>query len=309
MKYYTKAWYELMQDIGSADDFKKIPDKIYTAKEIKELYQKKLKKEIREEKRSYDSEPFFLFGPEDIEQDQFDPEDWLIVDEETNEVSVPESIEQVVQQLEEEQRRAMEEFENRPPFDASEIIELFEECYKNRLRACKRTYPDWLVDEVDHRLLALGYLPESIYIKFKEEISAKRKRLQSINRRAEKDLRKQSIDEEIDEALSLHDASLLSLRKAGNDIVMKVRKDGIWPDDQTPYRRVCFQNGIMIEKEVTARKYLSDDFYDSNVAYLYHEIYKIDDGYEIHMMFYTTKGLGYVTLKCTDVRYEDGIEG
>jgi hypothetical protein len=56
MRFYTKEWYALMQDMGL--DFKKISDGNYTDAEIDALYQKQLKKEIASDRRLLTEENF-----------------------------------------------------------------------------------------------------------------------------------------------------------------------------------------------------------------------------------------------------------
>lgn len=48
MKYYTKEWFCLMQNTGSYKYFRRIPDGTYTTKDIEQMYQKELKKELAE---------------------------------------------------------------------------------------------------------------------------------------------------------------------------------------------------------------------------------------------------------------------
>lgn len=46
MKFYTKEWYDLRQHLHYTCGVKKIPDKEYSDKEIRELYYLALKKEV-----------------------------------------------------------------------------------------------------------------------------------------------------------------------------------------------------------------------------------------------------------------------
>jgi hypothetical protein len=105
------------------------------------------------------------------------------------------------------------------------------------------------------------------------------------------------------EALWLHDASLLSIKKSGKNYIMLVAKDGFWPDDATPYRRVIFHKATVIEKEAGLRV----QKLESDTTFLYKEIYRTDTGYEVHMMFWMPKGLAYLTIACEDISFEDGV--
>jgi hypothetical protein len=234
-----------------------------------------------------------------------------VEDEETGVASHPESAQQVRENLEAQHRQAQEEFENRPPFDPAETIQFFETAYQSKLNYYKNTLPAWMTEQVDRRLLALDLLPESAYQRYREESREKEKEWDQINRDAKKTLSKQNIPENVAEALWLHDASLLSLKKSGKNYVMLVRRDGLWPDDPTPYRKVVFHQAAVLEKEagLCVHKLESDEdgFYQSNVSFLYHEIYRTDTGYEAHMMFLVSKGLAYLTIACTDISFEDGV--
>ena len=272
MKYYTKEWYELIQAWGLSGDLKKIPDAVYTTADIEKLYKKKLKKEIAFERDSYNQEPFFLTVDDMLTEDNFCPDDWLFIDEITGDVKRPVDINEVRQQLEKDRKRAFEEFENRPPFDPMDTEKIFEEIYRTNLRTCKNNFPEWLLKSVDHRLLALGYLPETAYRKYHSEIREKKKKWEQINRAAEKERTRQCISDEMMEAMALHDASLLSLKK-----------------------------GLRV------RKYLQEGFYSSNSSFLYSEIYNSGEGYEFHMMFATSKDLSYLTIACNDISVCDGI--
>ena len=272
MKYYTKEWYELLQAWGLSGDLKKIPDAVYTTADIEKLYKKKLKKEIAFERDSYNQEPFFLTVDDMLTEDNFCPDDWLFIDEITGDVKRPVDINEVRQQLEKDRKRAFEEFEHRPPFDPMDTEKIFEEIYRTNLRTCKNNFPEWLLKSVDHRLLALGYLPETAYRKYHSEIHEEKKKWEQINRAAEKERTRQCIPDEMMEAMALHDASLLSLKK-----------------------------GLRV------RKYLQEGFYSSNSSFLYSEIYNSGEGYEFHMMFATSKDLSYLTIACNDISVCDGI--
>jgi hypothetical protein len=251
MRFYTKEWYALMQDMGL--DFKKISDGNYTDAEIDALYQKQLKKEIASDRR-------------------------LLTEEN---------------------------------FDPAKTIQFFETAYQTKLNYYKDTLPNWMTEQVDRRLLALDLLPESAYRRYREESREKKKEWNQINRAAKRTLSKQNIPENVAEALRLHDASLLSFKKSGKNYVMLVRGDGLWSDAPTPYRKVVFQQAVVLEKEAGLRVHKlesdEDGFYQSNVSFLYHEIYRTDTGYEAHMMFWVPKGLAYLTIASTDISFKDGV--
>ena len=110
-----------------------------------------------------------------------------------------------------------------------------------------------------------------------------------------------------------HDSALLSLRKRGRNYEMLMRKDGGWGGEGvTPYIKVIFVDAILLERErgLTPRARMDGDGTRwSNCICLYHEMYSIKNGYEVHMMFTirTWSEPAYLTVKCHDICFEDNI--
>lgn len=307
MKYYTKDWYSLMQRAGQAEDFRKIADKQYSYDEIKAFYDKQLKQEIRRAKRAYSTPPENY--AEQISEEGFDPEAWMLWDAEKDEPHYPETAEEARAMWQEKYQRELELFENRPPFNLAEVRSDFEELYWSNLKNCREWYPAWLSEAADIRLIALGMLPQSVYERYKLEVRTCRKEWEKINRAAKREAEKQNIPEEITTGLQLHDAALLSLRKSHKNYVMTVAKCGTWQDDSIPYRKVIFHDAVVVEKEAglrpRKRRASERNPYGSNVAFLYFEVYRMAEGLEVHMMFDTPKGLAYLTVACSRVSFED----
>lgn len=302
MRFYTKEWYNMMQVWGLGDNFKKIPDGDYSDDDIQKLYDKALRKRIAEERKFYNIPPE-LFIPESLDEETFDPEEWLIIGEDES-VYIPDDPQEVRDNILAEYEKACEEFDNRPEFDSAECIGWFKDDFAAGLKNARTFYPAWLREECDERLIALGLLPETTYKKYKDEIRRIKKEWKQINRNAAKTAEKQQISSEIHELFDLHDAYLLSLRKKGNDCVMDLQKGGTWSDDKGRYRTLVFKNAQIIEKDsgITTRKRRDEYGVWTNTSFLYYELYKSDSGYEIHIMFWAGTGLAYLTLTCSDVQ-------
>lgn len=320
MRYYTKEWYDLMQKQDYTLCMKKIPDKKYTDKDIKELYNKELKKWVSQAKREYNQPPFeFDMDIEEMLNDgELDLDDIIMVDQAANTCRKPVSIEEVLEQTREENRQRLEEFENRPPFDEEEVKREFYDMYKNKQRALY--FPKWVLESVDKRLLALDLLPESTYNRLRAEEKEVKKQFKAIERAADKAARKeaQRVPERILEAFCFHDAAVLSLKMHKNNMVMELKLGGVAFEDETTYRRVIFYNAEVIENEVKNsirrekeilpsedENEINESTEWSNCWYLYDEIYALDDErYEEHMMM-DVNGLRYVTVRCSDVSVEE----
>lgn len=283
MKFYTKEWYELMQKTDYTVGLKAIPDKEYSDKEIKAFYESDLKKEIARDKKLHKlmkngkSGFEMLFGG--LGDMSFD----LSFDD------VP--------------------IENE--FDPSETIACFKESYRNLLRYAAENYPPWVSEVVDKRLLALWRMPASAYDRLKAEERENKKKFNSINKKALRVLSSQNIPEDLKASFAYHDSAVLKIQKQGKNVIMYLRKDGYWPDDDTPYTKLVFENVKTAEREEGITLRCSKDFegfVSSNCHYLYDELYKRMDGFEIHMMFTCGGKLKYFTVACENVIVYDGVE-
>lgn len=263
-----------------------IPDKQYSDKEIEALYNKELKKEIERAYEDYNTPPDYSFLEELINGDEpFNAEDWLIVDEDKDTTIVPTSKEEVIENLSKEKEKDLEEFNNRPAFDEKEVIEEFNQSYKAMLEI-KDYLPKWVYEEVDNRLIALNFLPKSVLKKLRVEEKENKKKFDNIMKEARKVLNKQNVPEGILDKLNLHDDRITGLDKQGNNYVMTIENY----DDEVI--QIVFEEAEIIELEKL-------DF--ENCYWLYEEIYKENNTYEVHIMVESNE-LKYVTVKCREIK-------
>lgn len=310
MKYFTKEWYGLMQRLHDTVAMKPIAEKEYTDEEIAALYEKRLKAEIARDRRQYNEPPCCL----PIDFDDFELDDFVLIDEETGTAKRPASIEEVRRGYEEEQARAEEEFKNRPPFDAKETIERFEAVYQGGLEHGYMRFPDWVKDAADIRLIALGYLPKNVYDKLKTEEKQNKAAFDKLNREARRALAKESkkIPERIVSEFGFHDGTVLSLEQTGGDLVMTVETDEVVFEGETPYTRVTFVNGKILERD-EALTFETRFFEQDGVQYeawcwwLYEELYRTESGYEAHMLLEENE-LCYLTIACSDILIENNVQ-
>jgi len=311
MKFYTKEWYELMQRQNYTSGLKKIPDKVYTDDDIQAFYDKDLKAEVAHDRKIHNTPP----GPYDWEDelllpDRFTPDTFLFENGETGELFHPETPEIARHYLEQERRQAQERFAARPPFDPTETIACFQECYRGMLRYGFSHFPQWVRKSVDPRLLALNRIPESAYKRLRKEEQANRRAFEKINAKATAVLDQQDIPEEIRERFYFHDASVLAIKKVRSDVELYLRKDGGWLGDATPYIKIIFKNVRQFnrEKGFSLRPKLdADGDLRTSCTYLYDELYHDESGYEVHMLLCTPKALRYLTICCEDIHFEDNI--
>lgn len=302
MRFYTKEWYALMQRQHDLCGYRKIPDKDYSDNEIRAYYEQDLKAAVAEERRCYNTPPNFSWYEKLLQEERFDPQDFLLADPETGAYFHPETPEIARRCLEAEARDEAARFAARPPFDPKETIRVFKELYRERLRWGGKNFPQCVQDTVDRRLIALNRIPEQAYHRLKQEERANRRAFRAINRKAKKVLGEQDIPHTLRSQFIFHDAIVLKLRAQGGDAVLLLRTDGYWPE--TPYCAVTFRGITSLDRErglVLRPRLGHEGLLTSNCQYLYEELYRTGQGYEVHMLLCTPSALRYLTVGCRSV--------
>lgn len=311
MKFLTKDWYELIQRQDYTSGLRRIPDKVYTDEEIKAFYDKDLQEEIARDRKIHNTPPrTYDWENELLAPDRFTPDAFLFENEDTGELFHPETPEIARYYLEQAHQRAQEQFATRPPFDPAETIKCFRDCYKAQLRFGTAHLPQWVQESVDKRLLALNRIPESAYKRLKKEEQANRRVFKKIIAEADTTLERQHISAHILSLFRLHDASVLAIKRNSSNVEMYLQKDGDWPEYATPYIKIIFKNvwqfdrekGFSLRPKINEHGYLS-----TNCIYLYNELYRSENGYEIHMLLWTPTALRYLTICCEDLDFDENI--
>lgn len=314
MKYLTKELYKLGGETDYTLCMKKIRQKEYSEAEIKKFYNKELIRRITEYKREYNSAPDDDYRLELLDEIDFNLEDWSIIDEETGFSFKPTTKTELRDYLEAEQDRMMRDFANREPFDADALIRDFNEVYMGAEKHLRDHYPEWIFEEVDSRLLALGLIPADAYrrLKVEEEKNSKeydrmiKHAWNAINREEDK------LPSEIAAALEYHDAAVLAIQPQGNDIEMLLAIDGECRQPEiTPYTRVVLQNSTFLEFDdniCIEHTIEPDGDLRSDCHFLYREIYLTEKGnYEVHLMVWNN-GPKYITFLCSGLDVEDNLK-
>lgn len=314
MKFYTKEWYELMQKLDYCICMRPIADGEYSDDDIKKLYDKRLKAEVARDKRDYDEPPSFI----DFDIDAADLDEFAFFNE-TGTLCKPSSKAEIKEMIAAEKAAAWAEYESRPPFDPSETEQRFRQAYDAGLEYGLMRFPEWARNAVDSRLVALGYLPRTVYDRLKEESRRNKKQFEQITRAARKALDKESekIPARITEIFAgFHDASILRLNKRDGDLDMYVRLNCACFEGETPYVRVVFKNaqaldsdGLVIYDCAKSSGASSADVTsaDDMLVYLYDEFYAVDGGVEAHFLL-CADDLKYLTVRCADIVCERNVD-
>lgn len=292
MRYHTKEYYTLEMSLGASELYEPVIDKeAYTEEEIAEMYQQAMDRYIEEERADYDAPPEYLIDLDDV--DDPDPDDYTIV----------------VQEQSEARDRlyalAVEDYENRPPFDEDEAREEFEEMYNDNLEEPDEDLPDWVREAVDPRILAMYCMPEKIYRKLSAEDEANEARYDELDDIADEAFEKlrDSLPEQYVEFMDIFEEleDLYVVRAGMVDGFLEIVMVD-WDDNGDEEEKLLRFGGVeFIEDEGLEVKAWEDEDGDteSDCEFLYGEIYKEEGRPEVHMMF-DNNGLKYLTFRCDE---------
>ncbi|MCR4679623.1 MAG: DUF4085 domain-containing protein [Lachnospiraceae bacterium] len=166
--------------------------------------------------------------------------------------------------------------------------DFFEENYQLFMDNPNLFRPKWILDAVDHRLVALGLLPSSAYKRLSEEIAKAKDYCLQSEANFKKISEAQTIPNKLADLNNLHDTKPIELKTIGSDIQLTLTGHGTY--------KLVMQNAQVIEDEISDS---SDD-----ILFLNYELYNTPTGYNFHMMFWgNNNALYYYTLDCSDIDF------
>lgn len=173
-------------------------------------------------------------------------------------------------------------------YDGMSVEEFFDLSHNNMIEYLKNVLPKNILKEVkDIRLLALNYSSYEVYTLIKEYCLDNQKfmydRLNEYGNVITEQFKNESIDFLNN---SFHDAVILEVKYDKNDLIMKL------DSEFTNEMSATFKNYEVILDETI-----------EECVWLYEEIYKIDSGYEIHILAHNYKKdeLKELIIKCDDI--------
>ncbi len=311
MKYFTKEWFYLMQKVYLFDEPDEIiPDKEYTDEEIGEFYRKDLGEYLLHMREDYDEPPqvnWELWEINGLDPDNFTPSRSAFANENGE---APKTVDEARANLERANELEIEKWKKRPPYDPKEDIEFFKERYQSNLKNVDKNYPSCVTELTDPRLLALGRMTENVHKLYTEYRQKLKNEFDSIEEEGDRVLKAQDIPEETESRFRFHDADILALRKSKKDLHLYMRNEYMWTGEKTPYVKVIFKNAAKIDREKGFSIRPGPDRQGKlscSCQFLYHELYRTEKGYEVHMMLWTWKSLRYLTVECEDIEFEEDI--
>ena len=198
-----------------------------------------------------------------------------------------ESIDDVKNIKEEEIQKEFERCQEEM-FNGLSIEEAFDFRQNHMIEYLKSELPLNILDKVkDIRVLALNYASSEVYKLIKEYCKSNEKFVDDKFReygRIEIEQFKNDSIEFLEE--SFHDTFMLDVKEYKNDLIIKIdNKNGF-----TNKTSIIFKNYNIVLDENIEKSW-----------WMYNEIYKLDNTYEIHILAQNETGLKEMILKCDDI--------
>ena len=173
------------------------------------------------------------------------------------------------------------------PFNRNEETRWFFQIYQQQKRRLLSELPQEILLQIaDIRVFALGCCSESVYAQAKafveQSCASYRRTMEAYVAYEESELQDVAFASE-----SFHDGDVISLRRKGNNLCMAF-------DDEFEglrYHRLIFKDAVVIKQDRRL----------SGAYWLYHEVYKIADGYEVHVLLWNKSGLIDFIVQCSDI--------
>jgi len=280
MKYLTKEWYETMQktDLHILLRVYEKAEK-FSEEHFRKLYKQEEKKwlSLQEETHKVEFEDVFpeefSFIPVSIDGKPIDPSEF----------------EKAREKYYEMREEARLQFEN--PFDPEEEKKNFRRFFRNKVKQLKRSLPNEILEEVaDIRVLALNRASAAVKKKITAYCRSNKKAVENALKAYSKEHRKKFRDKEPEfiDKFRFHDSKVISCRKKRNDILIKIESGGF-----TDISQITFKNCSVLKQDAPLH----------GAWWLYDEIYKSGDRYEIHVLLTKNELIDFIVY-ATDVEFQ-----
>jgi hypothetical protein len=241
------------------------------AKELNEntylrLRLRKEKAFIKQEKELYDFDPRALLADDKtvfVRADKFISGE-LIQEEDT-------FIYEMTQEEKEHVHQLIKAFDKRPPFDVQKCKEDFEQRQLMIQIENKARIPEDIFAKIaDPRVFALGYSTKEIIQQLKQIGQENERIIQHTLDDFAKVQQAQEVSEHIKENFGFHDCKVLNVKKH-KDITIEFDSSYGFNNNN----RIVFHDAFIVKEDRAI----------NGTWWIYEEIYKKSDGYEVHMLF------------------------
>jgi hypothetical protein len=256
---------------------------VYDENLYRQLYYNKERKYIKSQKQFYNTDPrSFLIKegtillPKCFTGEEISEADQLIY--------------RLIEEEKEQNQKLIEQYDNRPPFDEEKAREEFRYYQETvNINSIKERLPSELIQQIaDLRVFTLGFCTNPIYKQLKRLSVENEKKVNQIFDEYEKAKKAEDIPDYIREKFGFHDCYVKEFI-AGEDTIMTFDTSGGF---------TCLNKMVLVQSHVIKRE---EPIIGS--AWIYAELYRTADGYEVHMLF-DSETLSELTIRCKDIIIE-----
>ncbi|WP_405131688.1 DUF4085 family protein [Paenibacillus sp. FSL H8-0317] len=286
MRYLTKEWYELCQQTHFHFGLR-VHNGAYEFDEnlFLRLYKRKEKAHVKQERELYNLDPRYML--------EHDGQVLTRVDKAFGEEEVTEE-DQIVFHMQPEQRAHIEkliaEYDVRPPFDEKKCKEEYKESMESSFQYKAEHLPQEIVEQIaDIRVFTLGYCTREILQQLKKQSAHNWRRVEHTSKEFREVMMAQNIPDEIHSRVQYHDCTVTELLTMDEVVIRFDTRGGF-----TNINKLTLVAPEIIKQE--------GDIVGS--YWLYQELYRIDNGYELHVLF-GGENMPELIVRCADILVEE----
>ncbi|PRY82864.1 DUF4085 family protein [Alkalibacterium olivapovliticus] len=288
MRYLTEEWYRISQHTdlhfdmrihSGAEDYN---DALYSR-----LYKRKEKKFIEFERELYDEDPRFML---ENDESTLIPLDAFLEEEGIKDEDI------IIYHMSPEEKdhiqKLIEEYDSRPPFDEEKCREHFKFIHELKIKeTADKLSPELYQQILDIRLFSLGYCTKNMKKQLKAFSKENENEMNRIFKEYMKVQEEESIPHIIKERFGFHDCETIDFIVGKNNVVLLLDTSGGFTD----FNEITF----------VASKIIKQKGQIVGSICLYEELYRIEDGYEVHMLFTGDgEGMPELIVQCQDILIE-----
>ncbi|GAS80392.1 DUF4085 family protein [Paenibacillus amylolyticus] len=286
MRYLTKEWYELCQQTHLHFGLR-VHNGAYEFDEnlFLRLYKRKETAHVKEERGMYDLDPRFML--------EHDGQVMTRVEKAFSGEEVTEE-DQIVYHMPSEERAHIEklivEYDVRPPFDEQKCKEEYKESMEWNFQYKAEKLPQEIVEQIaDIRVFTLGYCTREILQQLKKQSAENKRHVDHAAKEFREVMMAQDIPDEIHGRVQYHDCTVIEL-VTGDKVVIRFDTRG------------GFTN--LNKLTLVAPEIIKQEGEIVGSYWLYQELYRIDNGYELHILF-GGENMPELIVRCADILVEE----
>lgn len=286
MRYLTKEWYNLCQRTGLHFGME-VYNRTETYDEALylQLYKAHEESFIKMQHESYDYDPRFLLQKDSFE---FVPFNKFVTGEEISEED--RFIYHIPPQEKEHIKKKIAEYDARPPFNEDKCREEFRCLQEIVQKDMIDKLPKEILQQIaDIRVFALGYCTKDILDQLESVSKENEREMNRVLNECVKAQQAEQISHSIRGKFNFHDCEVTELTLNDNIIIRFDTRGGF-----TNYNTITFIDSKIIKQD--------DHILGS--TWIYEELYRIENGYEAHMLFWGEE-MPELIIRCKDILIEE----